>query len=94
MIYFVEVTDHGRGSCWTAIDEDAAISAIAGTFSRCGDLPESDASFAEWVEYNGRDLRDYRVFMTDLDAKEGLGSDLWLTHSALVALQQAVDRFA
>ncbi len=72
MIYIVEIPHQSRPSCWSATDEDDAISKMFQTFIRHGDTPEMDASFDEWCDYNRSDLSSQRVYMNAEEAIAGL----------------------
>ena len=67
------------------MDEAAAISAMFDTFSRHGELPEMDASFDEWIEYNGSDLSGQLVYMSEEDAVAALESGDFNCHGGAAA---------
>ena len=72
MIYIVEIPHQRQPFCWSAHNEADAVVKIFRTYIRAGDMPDTDAPFAEWVEYNGHDLNSQHVFMDAASAIDGL----------------------
>ena len=72
MIYIVEIPHQYQPFCWSAIDENDAVSKMLLTHIRMDDTPDIGAPFAEWVRYNGLDLHSQYVFMDDRSAIDGL----------------------
>jgi hypothetical protein len=68
MIYIVEIPHQRKPFCWSAHDEADAVSKIRLN----GDPPGDDASFAEWMRYNGLELHNQYVFMDAAAAIDGL----------------------
>lgn len=72
MIYIVEIPHQLPARCWSALSEADAIVRCYQSFIRCGDTPELDASFDDWMAYNGSDLSSQRVYMNAAEAIQGL----------------------
>ena len=71
MIYIVEIPHQHQPFCWSAVDEEDAISRM--WVARCDtNSPQSDESFAEWLRYNRLDLYRQYVFMEARAAILGL----------------------
>lgn len=72
MIYIVEIPHQRQPFCWSAHDENDAVSKMWQTHIKLGDTPDADTPFAEWVRYNGHDLYMQYVFMDARSAIDGL----------------------
>ena len=72
MIYVVEIPHQRQPFCWSAHDEDDAVSKLWQSHIKMGDTPEPDAKFISWIRYNAQDLHSQYVFMDASAAIDGL----------------------